>query len=117
MKNMVFFKEARCNVVDRLFFVRYDYAADDCWVYTYGIKEIPNQNKISNDIIANQYRRGPQYKCPYCANKGMFECGACGSINCYDDKKKIVECVVCKRKNRVEGYIDNIKSETSMYGQ
>ena len=33
------FIEAECSQYNQKFYLRYDYAADDVWVQTYGVKE------------------------------------------------------------------------------
>ena len=38
-KHEAVFIEAECSQYNQKFYLRYDYAADDVWVQTYGVKE------------------------------------------------------------------------------
>ena len=96
----VFFVKAYCMTERKPFFMRYDYAADDCWVRTYGVKELSSSDAASmsgsgTNIDVSGARRGPQYKCPWCGNKSFWRHGACGTINCWDGDSDDVVCGKC----------------------
>ena len=116
----LFFLEAKCAVCGKTFYPRYDLAADDCWVLTYGVKELPTGMDSSN-ININRRRTGPQYKCPWCGNTDFVRCGRCGKITCHDANKDTFSCVHCGNTGKISGVIsgDDMKSmvKTSGSGQ
>lgn len=96
----VYFIKAYCVNEHKPFYMRYDYAADDCWARTYGIKELTLSDSKSltnsaSDFDISNSRIGPQYKCPWCGNKRFWRHGACGSINCWDGRLNNVTCGNC----------------------
>lgn len=59
------FIEAECSQYNQKFYLRYDYAADDVWVQTYGVKEKERSARTSGQsrsIDMSQTRTGPQYR-------------------------------------------------------
>ena len=71
-KHEAVFIEAECSQYNQKFYLRYDYAADDVWVQTYGVKEKERSARASGQsrsIDMSQTRTGPQYRCPYCGNE------------------------------------------------
>lgn len=108
MENL-FFLEAKCGATKQTFYPRYDLGADDSWVLTYGVKELPAGQKVSNTgnsrLDFSDMRDGPQYKCPWCGNHSYTMCGYCGKITCYNGKDRIVVCAYCRKKGRIGGTI------------
>ena len=65
-----------CVSAHKTYYARYDYAYDEVWVLSYGLKEVPSDGVGSSvsgiaKIDISNSRTGPQYKCPYCGNR-MF---------------------------------------------
>lgn len=108
MKNL-FFLEAKCGATKRTFYPRYDLGAGGSWVLTYGVKELPGGQKVSDTentrLDFSDMRNGPQYKCPWCGNKSYAMCGHCGKITCYNDRDYIVICAHCGGKGKISGTI------------
>lgn len=44
------FIEAECSQYNQKFYLRYDYAADDVWVQTYGVKEKERSARTSGQV-------------------------------------------------------------------
>lgn len=121
MKN-VFFIKAFCGNTRKPFYMRYDYAADDCWVRTYGVKELSLKDSSSldskmTDFDISNSRIGPQYKCPWCGNKSFWQHSACGNITCWDRHANDVVCGECGASCTLgEGAVTNLRG-TSGNGQ
>lgn len=115
----LFFLEVKCRKTKNTFFARFDYAADDIWALTYGVKNLPFGEKVSSGSskqdISNM-RTGPQYKCPYCGQLGIVRCGNCGKLTCYDYSGSY-NCAHCSSKGTVSGHIDKIDVSNSGRGQ
>lgn len=107
------FLKILCVQEKKSFHARYDFAADDRWVLTYGIKDagfsdIHNSDGNSKKIDIGQSRTGPQYRCPYCGNKDYVRCGKCKKLTCYSGDGDF-ECASCGNIGTVTGVIDNIE--------
>lgn len=115
----LFFLEVKCSKSKNNFYARFDYAADNVWVLTYGVKDLPAGEKVSSgnsqQDISNM-RIGPQYKCPYCQSKSFVKCGVCGNLTCYDESGHF-DCVHCSNSGTVSGYIDKVDVSNSGRGQ
>lgn len=107
----LFFLEAKCVKCGKTFYPRYDLAADDCWVLTYGEKELPvGQQAVGSNgpnIKITKRRTGPQYKCPWCRNTDFVRCGRCGKITCHDIKTDTFSCAHCGNNGKITGTISD----------
>ncbi len=106
--------DIRCAHSKQLFHQRYDFAADDKWALTYGIKDTEfmgmadNMPRGTQKVDFAKMRTGPQYKCPYCGNKDFVRCGKCHALTCYDDSG-VFTCAFCGHSGRVTGVIDSLE--------
>jgi len=113
-KSEVVFVDIHCVKTRLLFHQRYDFAADNKWVLTYGIKDkefvrISDQGTGNRKKIDySKLRTGPQYKCPYCGNRNYVQCGKCGKLTCYSGNGNF-ECVSCGNCGSVSGTIDSME--------
>lgn len=106
----VFFLNAKCEKCGKDFYPRYDYAADDKWVLTYGLKELPqggHADGSGSEVDISNARTGPQYKCPWCGNESFVKCGSCKKITCYSGQGTF-KCAHCGHTGEVSGYIKDI---------
>ena len=112
----LFFLEAKCKTSGKAFYPRYDFAADDYWVLTYGEKTLPAGERVStspsSQFTIGRRRVGPQYKCPWCGNTDFVKCGGCGKITCNPISSKEFSCAHCGRNGKITGTI----SGTDMKG-
>lgn len=122
----VYFIKAFCGNTHKPFYMRYDYAADDCWVRTYGVKELASSDATSltsgtSDFDISNSRIGPQYKCPWCGNKRFWKHtsghNACDNITCWDGKSNDVTCGSCGTNCTLGGGPVTTLSGTSGNGQ
>lgn len=60
------------------------------------------------EIDISQTTVGPQYKCPYCGNKGYVRCGSCGKITCKPNNTKEFTCAHCGNSGVANGVIKGI---------
>lgn len=118
----LFFLSAKCAKTNQPFYIRHDFAADDRWVITYGVKELPSAEISFGGPLQIDYgsiRVGPQYKCPHCGNEHFVRCGACGKYTCHpcDETKKEFKCSYCAYEGTISGYIESVESCNSGNGQ
>lgn len=111
-KNEAVFYELRCENNKREFYARYDFAADDQWVLTRGVKKENMEPGTSFDsgkstLNISQARMGPQYKCPYCGNRSFVQCGKCGKFTCYCGEG-LFHCAYCGQEGKVSGSIEEV---------
>lgn len=111
----VFFP-VKCQENGKLFFARYDFAADDRWVLTYGIpeNEMSSAQHINNrslrTVDVENSRLGPQYRCPYCGNDAYVRCGKCGKLTC--NSSDYFTCAYCGNSGTVSGQIKSQEGES-----
>lgn len=93
---------ARCRIERAAFGIRYEEVNPGVWAGTwafpvkesYAKKENSEKNSITGTIIFL-----PEYPgCPYCKSKGIFLCGECNHVSCYDGERKTVVCPSCNRQ-------------------
>lgn len=112
-KNEAVLLPVNCISSHKEFFARYDFAYDEVWVLTYGIKGIQkeftcNDTSKCKKIDIENTRTGPQYKCPYCGNRDFVKCGSCGKLTCYSGDGNFV-CDHCGNVGAVSGTIDSLE--------
>lgn len=115
-KNEAVIMSVNCVRTHRTFYARFDFAYDEVWVLTYGLKEMPSDTSgdagnggVSRIDISNS-RTGPQYKCPYCGNPGFVRCGKCNKLTCYSGIGNFV-CDHCGSTGEVRGIIDSLEGD------
>ncbi len=116
--NNLFFLEAKCEKCGKIFYPRYDLAADDCWVLTYGQKELPVGGKtLGSDgagLNISRRRTGPQYKCPWCGQTDFVKCGSCGKLTCHDENSEDFSCAHCGATGKISGTISGEEMRKSV---
>lgn len=118
----LFFLKARCANTHKDFYIRHDFAADDRWVLTYGLKELPTSGDVSGVGMQVDYgsvRVGPQYKCPHCGNTNIVHCGKCGEYTCHPagEEKKDFKCAHCDLEGTINGHIESVEAKNTGNGQ
>lgn len=116
----LFFLKAKCVNTNRDFYIRYDFAADDRWVNTYGVTELPSGGNISSagmEIDYSTVRNGPQYKCPHCGNREFIKCG-CGGYTCHiGGGVTAAKCAHCGAEGEISGSISSVETKNTGIGQ
>lgn len=118
----LFFLKAKCASTHKDFYIRHDFAADDRWVLTYGVKELPSGGDIGGSGMQVDYssvRVGPQYKCPHCGNVSFIHCGTCGEYTCHPSSdQKECECAHCGNKGQLsDKCIESVEAKNTGSGQ
>lgn len=120
----LFFLKARCGKTSRDFYIRHDFAADDRWVLTYGLKDIPIGETITGATAEVDYtavRIGPQYKCPHCGNIYFVHCSACHGYVCHPGNHvtRDFNCTYCGNKGKVslDKFIESVRTQNTGTGQ
>lgn len=110
----VFFLEAKCGSTNKIFYPRYDYAADDRWVLTYGIENLSSGDSVASmtEIDISNARIGPQYKCPHCGNTSYVRCGNCGKLTCLKADSNTFKCAHCSSNGKITGSIEKITARS-----
>ncbi len=94
-RNEAIILPVNCIKTHKTFYARYDYAYDEIWVLSYGLKDLPEDmakdegSGVAKMRLGNS-RTGPQFKCPYCENRGFVQCGKCKKLTCYAERKGAV---------------------------
>lgn len=118
-KNEVVFMDIYCTKTRQRFHQRYDFAADDMWALTYGIKDEEFSRMAASDstrkrkVDFSNFRFGPQYKCPYCGNNDFVRCGVCQKLTCQDGSE-LFECAYCGNSGSILGTIDSLEGSKGM---
>ena len=104
-----------CVSSHKTYYARYDYAYDEVWVLSYGLKEVPSDGVGSSvsgiaKIDISNSRTGPQYKCPYCGNRMFVRCGKCHKLTCYSGNGQFT-CDHCGNVGEVTGTIDALEGD------
>lgn len=115
IKNTVFVP-ARCDKTKKDFYIRTDLNAEGKWVFTYGLKELPEQETLYSDgaaelqelDLSNGIKTGPQYKCPYCGNTDFVRCGRCQKQTCLAHGRTDFHCAHCDIIGTLNGGIPSI---------
>lgn len=120
----LFFLKLKCAKTRQPFYVRHDFAADDRWVLTYGVKEIPRGENVGGAGMEVDYtavRMGPQYKCPHCGNKSFVRCGQCGEYTCHPagSEQKDFKCAHCDHEGEIsfDKFIESVEAKNTGNGQ
>ncbi len=117
----LFFLKAKCLNTNNVFYIRHDFAADDKWVITYGVKELPSSTTEEGEGVQINYagtRTGPQYKCPHCGNVNFVRCGKCQEITCHiGGGNKDFKCAHCGTEGKIGGHIESVKTQNTGSGQ
>jgi predicted RNA-binding Zn-ribbon protein involved in translation (DUF1610 family) len=106
----------------KVFYPRYDLAADDSWVLTYGQKELPAGQKAAGaggpGIKISKRGKGPQYECPWCGNTDFVRCGQCGKITCNESGSESFVCAHCGIRGKIIGTLsgDDVKGMAKSSG-
>lgn len=48
--------------------------------------------------------------CPHCEAGGIFRCGACGKVSCWDGRQQPVTCAWCGRAAPLQGTIERLRA-------
>lgn len=104
---------AVCSTTKKPFVIRIDFAADQKWVITYANRTDQSFGGASVDgderqVDFTNFRFGPQYKCPYCAAKGVVHC-SCGILGCIDEKSDRFECGSCGKTGKISGSVKTLE--------
>lgn len=117
----LFFLKAKCVNTNKDYYIRHDFAADDRWVLTYGVKELPPSTQVGGAAMEIDYsavRIGPQFKCPHCGNRLFIRCGRCGGYTCYQGLEgQMSKCMHCGREAVASGSIDSVTADKTGIGQ
>ena len=120
----LFFLKLRCAGNRQVFYARHDFAADDRWVLTYGVKELPRGEQVDEAEISVDYtgvRTGPQYRCPYCGNILFVRCGKCGQYTCHPLGRQYdhFKCAHCTHEGPInfDRVIESVESKNTGNGQ
>ncbi|MCL1914302.1 MAG: hypothetical protein FWG10_10630 [Eubacteriaceae bacterium] len=102
---------AHCSNTGKPFYVRFDFAADNKWVMTYGIAsqdKNEHQEGEAAKVDYKNFRIGPQFKCPYCKNGTIALC-SCKAYACVGLDEKMMVCPTCGKK----GWLSKLKKNIS----
>ena len=106
------FLKSKCSKPGRDFLIRLDFNAEDRWMITYGVKDIPKEDRKTSapatKVNISEAIMGPLFACPHCGNGSFFRCGKCGSYVCMEEKADKGYCPVCREEKKMNGYIKEV---------
>lgn len=104
---------ARCYHEKKNFGIRFEEKEHHQWVGTWAFapkkelsvtKEGYDNNQISGSFWFDDGYPG----CSYCHTRGVFKCGACNKLSCWDGEIKFVTCPWCGNQGELEGTIESL---------
>ena len=105
---------ATCSRRRAPFGIRYEEMERGLWAATwafrvkesYGKKERCDRNSIQGSIQVL-----PDYPgCPYCESQGIFLCGRCNKVGCWDGRSTEVTCPNCNNRGTLSGTITELNA-------
>lgn len=105
---------AKCSREKASYGIRYEEKERGFWAGTWAFpikdsrakKENYDKNSIDGSITFD-----PEYPgCPYCKSKGIFLCGDCNHVACYDGESKTVVCPHCNVKLKLGDRIRHLNA-------
>ncbi len=115
-RNEAIILPVNCIKTHKTFYARYDYAYDEIWVLSYGLKDLPEDmakdegSGVAKMRLGNS-RTGPQFKCPYCGNRGFVQCGKCKKLTCYAENGQFT-CDHCGYEGTVSGVLESLEGDS-----
>ena len=108
------FMDAVCGKTRKPFILRFDVGADDKWVLTYGLTTVPSGSGEGSKrkVDLTNFRFGPQYKCPYCGQDGLVQCGCGRGLSCKSSHSDDFVCGHCGKSGTVNGSIDSLEGKS-----
>jgi hypothetical protein len=105
---------AKCRREKATFGIRFEETEPGFWVgmWAFSIKDsIARRENYDKNSINGSILFGPKYPgCPYCKSRGIFLCGKCNLVSCYDGESKTVICPHCNTKLDLIDQIHNLRS-------
>ena len=79
------------------------------WAFQISEKRAHSENYVSNKIQGSFNFTDKYPGCPYCGNSGIFSCGTCGKITCWDGSQTVT-CSHCGTVSNIEGTISQLET-------
>lgn len=104
----------RCMESQAPFAIRFE-RVDGQWSLMDAIETSDTSGGGSDDgserRIQGPFRFPPTYPgCPHCGEGGLFHCGECDGLACWDGTTSPVVCPWCEIRTEIEGNIDSVES-------
>ena len=79
------------------------------WAFALSEKRARGE-RYGENKVQGSFEFGDDYPgCPYCGNTGIFTCGGCKEVTCWDGSKKVT-CAHCNRTIEIGGRISELKT-------
>jgi len=105
---------AKCCYEKGAFGIRFEEMERGIWAGTwaFAVKEsYARKEKYDKNTIHGTIAFIPEYPgCPYCKAKGIFLCGMCNKVSCYDGESDTVICPHCNAKLRLQDKIKHLNA-------
>ena len=104
---------ARCMYSEEPFAIRFE-KRGDAWAAT--STSVPTggdggSGASASAQVVGPFEFPPEYEgCPHCSNTGLFVCGDCDNLACWDGTTNPVVCPWCAAENPIEGDIEDIEA-------
>ncbi len=103
---------ARCNTNRKSFGIRLEERRHGHWTanWAFAIKEQSAKREgYDRNEMKGSFEIADEYPgCPYCEGNGMYKCGSCGKVACWDSVTITVTCPTCGVKADIGGDLDSL---------
>lgn len=103
----------RCGKTKTLFAIRAEEKSnqkwDVDWAFPITEKRAKSEKYIGNTIEGSFIFTEMYPGCPTCGNSGIFSCGTCGKITCWDGSKQVI-CAHCGASSIIMGTISQLET-------
>lgn len=103
----------QCTRRREAFGIRFEQQMPERWLadWAFAIKDtLAKKEGYDHNEITGAFEFDVKYPgCPYCEATGIYKCGSCGKVACWDGQLTVT-CPGCKRTARIAGQIDKLSS-------
>ena len=107
---------ARCSHGRGSFGIRFEEKQPGHWTadWAFPIKEAAAKRQgYERGKISGTFGSDEAYPaCPYCGGGGIFLCGACDKVACWDGEQRTVTCPWCGDTGEIGGHIERLSAGT-----
>lgn len=107
---------ARCCETDQPYFNEFEYRSAGWTAVRTTVPEVGTAGGSSVNereaTLQGPFEFLPQYDgCPHCPNTGLFQCGHCEELACWNVSKSLVTCPHCGAETNIEGDFESMDAQ------
>lgn len=105
---------ARCSHSQQSFGIRFEQKEHGQWMgdWAFAIKETAAKKEgYDRSQITGAFKFDSTYPgCPSCHAKGIYKCGSCSKVVCWDGERHTVTCSWCGVTSQLSGKIESLNA-------